>query len=91
MLNQMAGINESSVPVRRMRTIKSLAAHYRKFDPETAITEHFIRKQILAGNVDSVLAGSKRLIAIEDFDDFLCNGTHLEPKTKQGQIRRIDY
>jgi len=60
-----------------MRTLEALARHYRRIDPETAITQHFLRKRVISGEIPCVKAGVKRLIAIEDVDEYINdNSTH---------------
>jgi len=76
---------------RRMRTLSALAEHYRNLDPDTAITEHFLRQQILAGKIPVTYAGNKRLIDIDDSDYFLSSAsTTTVTETKNRQVRRID-
>jgi len=91
MNNQNSDTKETNNTLRRMRTIKELASHYSNLDPDTAITQYFIRQQLLSGKLPFVPAGSKRLVAIEDMDAFLINATiKTTQETQQGQIRRID-
>jgi len=59
--------------MKHMRTLDGLARHYRRMDPDTAITQHFLRKKIIAGEIPCVRAGVKRLIAIEDVDEYMEN------------------
>ena len=59
--------------MKHMRTLDGLARHYRRLDPETAITQHFIRKKVISGEIPCVRAGAKRLIAIEDVDEYIEN------------------
>jgi hypothetical protein len=88
---QFSGIKESTAPVRRMRTLSGLAAHYRKQDPDTAITEHFLRQKILAGEIPFTWAGNKRLLAIEDVDAILSNTVTMDVSELQFEhIRRIN-
>ena len=75
---------------RRMRTLAALAEHYREIDEHTAITAHFLRQKVLAGEIPCVRAGNKRLIAIEDVDAFLSGEiTRPQPELLRGQIRKI--
>jgi len=48
--------------------------------PETAITQHFIRKKVISGEIPCVRAGAKRLIAIEDVDDYIETGNSFRNK-----------
>ena len=59
--------------IKHMRTLDGLARHYRRIDPETAITQHFIRKKVITGEIPCVKAGVKRLIAIEGVDEYIKN------------------
>jgi len=60
-----------TITMKHMRTLDALARHYRRIDPETAITQHFIRKKVISGEIPCVKAGVKRLIAIEDVDEYI--------------------
>lgn len=58
----------------QMRTIKQLADHYKALDPETALTKSAIRRLIISGAVPHTMAGSKYLVAVEAFEDYLQHG-----------------
>jgi hypothetical protein len=74
----------------RMRTIQQLADHYKKEDPETAVTAHFIRATVIDGRVPCSPAGSKRLIAIEHFDAFLAGEeATVETVPQLGVVRPV--
>ena len=82
---------KQNTTVRRMRTLGGLAAHYRSQDTDTAITEHFLRQKILAGEIPFTWAGNKRLIAIEDVDAILSNTVTMDVSELQIEhIRRIN-
>ena len=66
--------------MKHMRTLDGLARHYRRIDPETAITQHFLRKKVITGEIPCVRAGAKRLIAIEDVDDYIENSNSYRNK-----------
>ena len=53
------------------RTIKEAAAHYKRLDPHTALTETAIRMLLRTGQVPSVKIGKKYLVTLEALDDFL--------------------
>ena len=61
--------------VPKMRTIKELAAIVKKADPETKLTERAIRTLTSSGELPSVRVGSKFLISLEVFNEFLTGGT----------------
>jgi len=74
-----------------MRTLDTLAAHYKKIDPDTAITKHFLRAAVLAGHIRSTKAGNKRLVAIEDADDYLFGvSTSIVLEQQHGQIQHVE-
>ena len=56
--------------IKRIRTSKGIVDHFRKTDPETAITEHFIRQLIIMNKIPVIHAGSKKLVAIEDVETY---------------------
>ncbi len=53
------------------RTIKEAAAHYKKLDPHTALTETAIRMLIRTGQIPSAMIGKKYLVSLEALDAFL--------------------
>lgn len=59
---------------RRMRTIRALHAEIVANDPNTCITQWFIREAVLSGRVPCVRAGNKYLIDADKFNDFLAGG-----------------
>jgi len=74
----------------RMRTLAQLAAHYKALDNDTAVTAHFLRAKVLTGEIPCVMAGSKRLVAIEAVDAYLSGKlSPTEQIPQQGVIRRI--
>jgi excisionase family DNA binding protein len=73
-----------------MRTISQLAAYYRANDENTAVTTHFLRQKILAGEIPFIKAGSKRLISIEAVDAFLAGAAApTEPDSQRCAVRPI--
>ena len=67
---QDTAAKESNIPMRRMRTTRGIVDYLKEKDPKTAITHHFIRQLIINGEIDVIHAGSKKLVAIEDIDDY---------------------
>ncbi len=75
----------------RMRTIKEAVAEFRAADPDTAITESYLRRLVVSGQVPHVKAGNKYLLNMDVLTQ------HLEGQTKEkstpiqqsGIIRRI--
>ena len=87
----ISSTDDQNTPICRMRTLKGLAAHYKRLDNETALTEHFWRSQILAGRIPFKRAGNKRLIRIEDTDAFLSTAnTTAVPEERHEQILCVD-
>lgn len=78
--------------IPRMRTAAKAAAEIRALDPETEVTEYFIRQIIKAGTIPVVKAGNKSLINLNDVLDLLCMGSdRQEPEINTlGGIQRID-
>ena len=71
---------------RRMRTINEVVAYYKAMDANTMITSNFLRRHIVSGDIQHVMAGNKYLVALEDVDAFLTgNGRKpLNPKPEPG-------
>lgn len=72
----------------RMRFAHQAFEELKKEDPETKVTEHYIRKLIKTGAVPSVLVGkSRRLINYDKLLHYLENTEQEE--TRSGRIRKI--
>ena len=59
----------------RMRTIKETISELKQIDPNTAITEYYIRDLVSGGRIVYVKAGRKILINFDKFLEFLSNPT----------------
>lgn len=57
-------------------------------DPETALNYTALRRAVLDGRLPCVYSGRKRLIALEDLEDF-CSGGCSAPSAAVGTIRRV--
>lgn len=55
----------------QMRTIDQSFEHFKKIDPETALTKTAIRRLVTTGTIPSVRIGAKYLISIEALEDYL--------------------
>lgn len=80
-----------SVP--RMRTAARIVEELRALDPETEVTEFFIRQLAREGTVPVVWAGRKALINLDDVLDLMRLGTARPTEAAApavGGIRRID-
>ena len=76
----------------RMRTAAKVAAEIKALDPDTDVTESWVRRMAKQGAFSVVWAGSKALINLDDVLDVLRLGTarpEVEAPTVGG-IRRID-
>ncbi len=54
-----------------LRAPRKAAEYFRSIDPNTAITEAFIRKLIREGEIPVVKNGMKTLVAIEQIEAYL--------------------
>lgn len=83
-------MEQNTIP--RMRTAPKIVAEIKALDPETEITEYYVRQLVKAGTVPVVWAGNKALINLNDVLDLLRMGTpppQVAPQTVGG-IRKID-
>lgn len=76
-----------------MRTVKQCIAYIKAADPETAITEFYIRRLVRSGAVVSYGAGSKRLISLDSLLETLSADTKTTKNSfleenKNGKERR---
>ncbi len=80
------------VIIPRMRTAPKIVAEIKALDPDSEVTEHYIRQLIKAGTVPVVWAGNKALINLDDVLSLLQMGTNRVEPTPcvVGGIRRID-
>lgn len=78
--------------IPRMRTPAKIVAELKALDPETEVTEYYIRQIVKAGAVPVVWAGSKALINLDDVLELLRMGTSRpEPEAPaEGGIRRVE-
>lgn len=65
----------------RMRTIKECIHELKAADPQTAVTEYFLRDLINSGELPVIRAGRKILINIDTLSRFLENPAPIENKT----------
>lgn len=79
--------------IPRMRTAQKIVAEIKSLDPESEITEHYIRQIAKEGTVPVVWAGNKALINLDAVLDLLSKGTdrpNEEATPAVGGIRRIN-
>lgn len=78
------------MPLPRMRTIKEAAMECRETDPRTAITEKYIRRLVLTGQIPYVKSGTKYLLNMDKLESFL-NQDYEEPQEPipYGTIRQV--
>lgn len=70
-------------PIPTMLTIEATAR-------QTGLSAHFVRQLVLTKRIVHVRAGSKYLVNLDRFVEFLNNGETAQPDTEHGKIRRID-
>jgi hypothetical protein len=74
----------------KVRTVKKCAALFKELDPETAITEHYLRMLIKSG-YPVIRAGNRMLLNYDELCAYLARG---EPEKAEvphsGEIRPID-
>lgn len=79
-----------SIP--RMRTVAKIVTELKALDPDTDVTESWVRRMAKQGVFPVVWAGSKALINLDDVLELLRAGT-AQPAAEAptvGGIRRID-
>lgn len=75
-----------------MRTAAKIVSEIRAADPDTEVSEYYIRQLVKEGAIPVVWAGNKALINLDDVLDLLRVGTGRpdpEPQTVGG-IRRVE-
>lgn len=80
-------------PIPRMRTAAKIVAEIRALDPESDVTEYWVRHIAKSGTVPVIWAGNKCLINLNDVLDLLRVGMEkpkAAPAPTIGGIRRIE-
>jgi hypothetical protein len=63
---------------KRVRTIQQCYKEIMAIDPESAVTENFIRKLCHAGAVKHFKSGVKFLVSLDDLLDYLSFGQYSD-------------
>lgn len=58
----------------RIRTIKNAYREIREQDPNTCITEWFLRQLITGGAIPSIRAGTKWLVDLDVIEEYISEG-----------------
>jgi len=75
--------------MRRIRTIKAAMDYIHTNDPESSVTEYFIRRSIKSGALRAQYAGCKQLIDLDELDEFLKGSQLVQITPDFGVIRPI--
>lgn len=76
----------------RMRSIKSTIDYLKTNDPDTAVTEFWLRGLLHSGAVPYHKAGKRFLINLDALEQFLANPPAEKPEEDiQTKIRRVSY
>lgn len=67
--------------MQTIRAARSIAEHYKKIDPDTMISETFIRRLMDAGELPVIMNGCKKLTSLEAVEKYL--EAHLGGKNEQ--------
>lgn len=74
----------------RMRTLDQAYCYIKTQDPETALTKCALRHMILIGVIPSVMVGNKRLLNLDNIEQYLSGFPVVrEVKLEEPKIRRI--
>lgn len=79
--------------IARMRTIKQCFEYFKEVDPESCITEYYLRGLVKQNKVPVFLAGRKQLINLDKLIDYLNGGSIDEDEAviqDYGTIRRVN-
>lgn len=85
-------IQEVKKPLPRMRSVAQAVKELKELDPNTAITESYIRRLVKQGKIKSYDMGRNILINFDYLCDFLNNpeiGTQDDIAEDYGIIRRV--
>lgn len=75
----------------RMRMMKEAFEEIKQIDPNTALSQHALRKMIISGDIPSIRIGSRYLINLDDLEEFLSTPTYKgkSDETPTNGIRKI--
>lgn len=78
--------------IARMRTISQLALFFKEQDPETSITEYYLRQLVKQKKIPVFLAGKKQLINLDKLLEYLNHEQQEKPThdNDYGKIRRVE-
>lgn len=79
-------------PIPRMRTAAKIVAEIRAMDPQSDVSEHYVRQIIKEGAVPVTWAGNKALVNLDDVLELMRRGTTrtVPEPCVIGGIRKID-
>ena len=77
--------------IPRMRTAPGVLEAIREEDPETELTEHYIRYLIRAELVPVLKVGKKKLVSVDDVMEYLSKsaGAPVPAPAPTGEIRPV--
>ena len=79
----------------RMRTIQQCTEHFKQYDPDTAISDYYIRCLVKQNKISYVMAGKKYLINLDKLIEFLNESNQGDPVRKDkdsqyGKLRKVE-
>lgn len=77
--------------VKRMRTISGCMEYLRQEDPESCITEYYLRGLVKQKKIPVFHAGRKQLVSLDGLLEYLSGDQEVEePAQKEyGKLRRV--
>jgi len=74
----------------RMRTIKSAIEHIKQQDPESCVTEWWLRQMVKSGKLRHHMAGTKYLLDIDYLEEYLRNPPEdIVTPFEYGRLRQV--
>lgn len=79
----------------RMRTIQQCTEHFKQYDPDTAISDYYLRCLVKQNKISHVMAGKKYLINLDKLIEFLNESNQgacvkKDNDSQYGKLRRIE-
>jgi len=76
----------------KMRTIKQCAEHFKAEDPETRVSEHYVRLLVKQRKIPVYLAGSRQLVNLDVLISFLNSDYIIEElvSVDYGKLRKVE-
>ncbi len=87
---EIGSIEEKKNSLARMRTVAQVVEYFKEEDPESGITEYYLRGLIKQKKIPVLHAGRKSLINLDKLVEYLnCGIQDINPESVYGNLRKV--